>query len=447
MKSSLTATTEPFTASNYSSGVKADTADSTNTSTVTVPPSLGDISGTRCNSGTLQALVGADPDMQGFFGSHGGRFVPPALEPVLEELTKAYMQYRHDPAFLAEFHEYLQNYAGRTTPLFRCDNLKKQLGGATIYLKREDLNHLGAHKINNTLGQILLARRMKKTRIIAETGAGQHGVATAAAAALMGMQCTIYMGEEDTKRQQPNVFRMQMMGAQVVAVRDGQRTLKEAVDAALVAFVNDPDSFYLLGSAVGPHPYPLMVRDFQSVIGKEARAQSLATMGRLPDACVACVGGGSNSIGLFHPFLGDSAVQLIGVEPGGRGGSALGEHAATLSYGKPGVLHGFSSYLLQTEAGEPAPVYSISAGLDYPGVGPEHALLKDAGRVAYVAVTDAEATEAFFGLSRSEGIIPALESSHALAHAMKMAPAMRDDQFIVVCLSGRGDKDIPQMQG
>lgn len=391
------------------------------------------------------ARPGEDPDAKGFFGAHGGAFVPPALEPVLAELADAYEKYRNDPEFLQEFHYYLKNYSGRATPLFRCDNLSRQLGGAIIYLKREDLNHLGAHKINNTLGQILLAKRMGKTRIIAETGAGQHGVASAAAAALMNMQCTVFMGQEDVIRQAPNVFRMRMMGAEVVSVTDGQRTLKEAVDAAIAAWAADPTSFYLLGSAVGPHPYPRMVRDFQSVIGKETREQCLEAEGRLPDVCIACVGGGSNSIGMFHPFIDDASVRLVGVEPGGKG-NKLGEHAATITYGTPGILHGFKSYLLQDDKGEAAPVYSISAGLDYPGVGPEHALLKDCGRAEYVSATDAEAVDALFTLCRSEGIIPALESSHALAQAMKMAPNMSKEQFIVVCLSGRGDKDMPQLE-
>ena len=392
-----------------------------------------------------QAAPGAEPDDAGFFGPYGGIFVPPALKPVLAELAAAYEKYRRDPEFLKEFQYYLRTYSGRATPLFRCDNLSRQLGGAKMYLKREDLNHLGAHKVNNTLGQILLARRMGKTRIIAETGAGQHGVAAAAVAALMGMGCKVYMGEEDIRRQAPNVMRMRMMGAEVVSVTDGQRTLKEAVDAAISAWAEDPESFYLLGSAVGPHPYPLMVRDFQSVIGKETREQCLEAEGRLPDACIACVGGGSNAIGMFHPFIKDSGVRLIGVEPGGIG-DKLGENAATITYGKPGVLHGFCSYLLQDDEGNVAPVYSISAGLDYPGVGPEHALLKDSGRAEYYSATDKEAVAALFTLCRVEGIIPALESSHALAQAFKMAPDMRKDQFIVVCLSGRGDKDLPQLE-
>jgi tryptophan synthase beta chain len=392
----------------------------------------------------LPSLLSGEPDASGFFGPHGGRFVPSSLVPVLEELAAAYEKYRHDPEFLAEYQYYLAHYAGRETPLFHAANFSRTLGGAAVYLKREDLNHLGAHKVNNTLGQILLAKRMGKTKIIAETGAGQHGVASAAVAALMGLACTIYMGEEDIRRQAPNAMRMRMMGASVVSVSKGQRTLKEAVDAALDAWTGDPQSFYLLGSAVGPHPYPLMVRDFQSVIGKETRVQILEAAGRLPDACIACVGGGSNAIGMFHSFIQDTDVRLIGVEPGGRGPNP-GDHAATLTFGSPGILHGFSSYLLQDEKGDAALVYSISAGLDYPGVGPEHALLKDAGRAEYVSVSDEEAVNAFFMLSKCEGIIPALESSHALAHAMKLAPTMGKDQSIVVCLSGRGDKDLAQL--
>jgi tryptophan synthase beta chain len=365
---------------------------------------------------------------------------------VLENIAVTYGKYRDDPEFQKELAYYLSHYSCRRTPLFRCDNLSHTLGGAVIYLKREDLNHLGAHKVNNALGQILLAKRMNKKRIIAETGAGQHGVAAAAVAALMNMKCTIYMGEEDIRRQAPNVQRMRMMGAAVVCVTEGQRTLKEAVDAAIAAWIADPESFYLLGSAVGPHPYPLMVRDFQSVIGKEARIQSLEVENRLPDACVACVGGGSNALGLFHPFIEDRDVRLVGVEPGGRGSGKTGEHAATMTYGIPGVIHGFKSYLLQDEKGEIAPVYSISAGLDYPGVAPELALLKDFGRIEYVMATDKEAVDAVFTLSRTEGIIPALESAHALAHAFKMARTMRRDQFIVVNLSGRGDKDLAQLE-
>lgn len=391
------------------------------------------------------AFSGGDPDAEGFFGPHGGVFIPPAQIPALEELAAAYMTYRHDPDYRAELDDYLSHYSGRATPLYHCDNLSRTLGGAKIYLKREDLNHLGAHKINNTLGQILLARRMGKKHIIAETGAGSHGVATAAVAALMRMRCTVFMGEVDMQRQSANVQRMRMMGARIICVTEAQRTLKEAVDSAFVAWAADPDSYYLLGTACGPHPYPLMVRDFQSVIGRETRAQCLDAEGRLPDACVACVGGGSNAIGMFHPFIVDRNVRLIGVEPGGRG-RAAGDHAAPIAYGRPGILHGFSSYLLHGKNGESAPVHSIAAGLDYPGVGPELALLHDVGRAEYHVASDEEAVNAFFALSRAEGIIPALESAHALAHAMKMAPSMRKDQFIVVCLSGRGDKDMAQME-
>lgn len=384
---------------------------------------------------------GAD---DGAFGPYGGQYVPEALQGVLDELTGAYNACRGDPSFTAEFFYYLKNYSGRPTPLFYCANLTRKLGGAKIYLKREDLNHLGAHKINNTLGQILVAKRMGKKKIIAETGAGQHGVATAATAALMGMRCRVFMGEIDMRRQELNVFRMRLMGAEVVPAMSGQRTLKEAVDEALEAWVKDPESFYLLGSAVGPHPFPVMVRDFQSVIGSEARGQSLEAEGRLPDACVACVGGGSNAIGLFHPFIQDKEVRLIGAEPAGRG-LTPGDHAATITLGTPGVLHGFKSYLLQNAEGVPSDVYSISAGLDYPGVGPEHSYLKDIGRAEYYNILDSEALDALKLLSRTEGIIPALESSHALAQAMKIAPAMKSDQFMVVCLSGRGDKDMAQV--
>ena len=416
----------------------------------TLPQSAAGLAGNAkaslsANTAAGSAVPGCDPDAGGFFGAYGGVFVPPVLEPVLQKVAEAYAACRKDPAFQAELDYYLRQYSGRETPLFRCDNLTHSLGGAKIYVKREDLNHLGAHKVNNCLGQILVAKRMGKTRIIAETGAGQHGVASAAVAALMGMQCTVYMGEEDVRRQAPNVMRMRMMGATVVSVTDGQKTLKEAVDAALKALVEDPEAFYLIGSAVGPHPYPLMVRDFQSVIGTETRAQILEAEGRLPDVCIACVGGGSNAIGMFHPFVQDSGVRLIGVEPGGRGSGKLGDHAATITYGEPGVLHGFASYMLKDAAGDVAQVHSISAGLDYPGVGPEHAFLKDAGRAEYVSATDAEAVAALFEMSRKEGIIPALESSHALAHAFKIAPSMRTDQIIVVNLSGRGDKDLPQL--
>jgi tryptophan synthase beta chain len=325
--------------------------------------------------------------------------------------------------------------------------LTREFNGGKIYLKREDLNHLGAHKVNNTLGQILLAARMGKKKVIAETGAGQHGVATAATAAFMGMECKIFMGEEDIRRQKPNVFRMEMLGAEVIPAKSGQRTLKEAVDEAIAAWMQDADkSYYLLGSAVGPHPYPVMVRHFQSIIGKESREQILELEGKLPDYALACVGGGSNAIGLFSAFIDDPEVRLIGVEPAGRGLAVSGDHAATLCKGKPGIMHGFNSYMLQDENGEAAPVYSISAGLDYPSVGPEHSHLKDIGRSEYVAITDQEALDAFFSLSRTEGIIPALESAHALAQALKIAPETDKDQILLINLSGRGDKDVAEVE-
>lgn len=380
----------------------------------------------------------------GFFGAYGGQFVPDDLKARLDEVTEAFDRYSDNSFFKDELDYYFKHYTGRPNPIFFCANLSERLGGAKIYLKREDLNHLGAHKINNTLGQVLLAKRMGKKRLVAETGAGQHGVATAATAALFGMECVVYMGEEDMHRQALNVFRMRMMGAEVRPAMSGQRTLKEAVDEALDCFVNDPSMFYVLGSAVGPHPYPVMVRHFQSIIGREARAQSIEQIGRLPDYAVACVGGGSNSIGMFAGFLDDTEVKLVGVEPGGKG-MGYGQHAASLCKGKPGILHGFNGYLLQDENGGVAPVYSISAGLDYPGVGPEHCQLKDSGRAEYVTVTDEEAVNAFLTLSRKEGIIPALESSHALAHAMRLAPTLDKDKIIMVCLSGRGDKDVTQI--
>ncbi|MBQ4567246.1 MAG: tryptophan synthase subunit beta [Desulfovibrio sp.] len=387
---------------------------------------------------------GNKPDSNGFFGPYGGQFVSEALKARLDDVATAFDAALADPAFGQELERLFVHYTGRPNPVFHCTNLSARLGGAQIWLKREDLNHLGAHKINNTLGQCLLAKRMGKTRIIAETGAGQHGVATAATAALLGLKCAIYMGEVDIKRQHLNVIRMKMLGAEVVAAKSGQRTLKEAVDEALTAWVADPDIFYVLGSAVGPHPYPYMVRHFQSVIGREARAQMLEAAGQLPDVCVACVGGGSNAIGLFSGFLDDAGVRLVGVEPGGRG-TNYGEHAASLSLGEPGILHGFNSYMIKDDKGEAGEVYSISAGLDYPSVGPEHALLKDTGRAEYVSITDKEALDAFFLLSRSEGIIPALESSHALGQAIKLAPTMPQDSHILVCLSGRGDKDVAEV--
>ena len=363
----------------------------------------------------------------------------------LEELTDAYSSSRDDESFHSELHELLQNYAGRPTPLFRAARLTDYCGGATVYLKREDLLHTGAHKINNTIGQVLLARRMNKKRIVAETGAGQHGVATATVCALFGLDCVVYMGAEDMRRQSLNVFRMELLGAEVREVNAGSRTLKDAINEALRDWVtNVGDTYYLLGSALGPHPYPLMVRDFQSVIGREARAQILEQESRLPDALIACVGGGSNSIGLFHPFLADSGIRMIGVEAGGSG-NELGQHAArfnTSGGGRPGVLQGTMSYVLQDDNGQVAATHSISAGLDYPSIGPEHAFLHDAGRVEYVSVSDTEALEAFQLLSKLEGIIPALESAHAVAQALKTAREMRGDQIVIVNLSGRGDKDV-----
>lgn len=381
---------------------------------------------------------------KGRFGQHGGQFIPETLMNAVNELEAAYEKYIHDEAFLAELDELNRTYTGRPSLLYYAGKMTEDLGGAKIYLKREDLNHTGSHKINNALGQALLAKKMGKTRVIAETGAGQHGVGTAASAALMGLECVICMGEVDVVRQHLNVTRMEMLGARVHTAMSGQRTLKEAVDEALEMWVNEPETFYVLGSAVGPHPYPLMVRHFQSVIGSEARAQMLEFAGRLPDVAMACVGGGSNAVGLFSGFVHDEGVRLIGVEPGGRG-NGYGQHAASLCYGEPGVLHGFNSYMIKDEKGEAGEVYSISAGLDYPSVGPELAELKDAGRAEYVSITDEEALQAFYALSRNEGILPALESSHALAHAMKLAPTMDKDAIILVNLSGRGDKDVAQV--
>ncbi|MDQ3687756.1 MAG: tryptophan synthase subunit beta [Acidobacteriota bacterium] len=392
-----------------------------------------------------ETAAATQPDARGHWGPYGGRFVPETLMAPLEELTEAYDAARRDESFGKEFAALLKDYSGRPTPLCRAERLTEAAGGAAIYLKREDLSHTGSHKINNALGQILLARRMGKKRIIAETGAGQHGVATATVCALFGLQCVVYMGAEDVTRQRLNVFRMQLLGAEVREVEGGSRTLKDAINEALRDWVtNVADTYYLLGSALGPHPYPLMVRDFQSVIGREARAQFLEREGRLPDALVACVGGGSNSIGLFHPFLADASVRMIGVEAGGSGDD-LGQHAARFnerSGGRPGVLQGTMSYVLQDEGGQIAATHSISAGLDYPSIGPEHAFLHDAKRVEYVAVSDAGALEAFKTLSQLEGIIPALESAHAVAYSLRLAREMRRDQAIVVNLSGRGDKDV-----
>ena len=385
------------------------------------------------------------PDELGHWGPYGGRFVPETLMAPLEDLTSAYLLAKKDGAFQTELAYLLRNFAGRPTPLFLAQRLSKHAGGARIYLKREDLLHTGAHKINNTLGQVLLARRMKKYRIIAETGAGQHGVASATVCALFGLPCVVYMGAEDMRRQSLNVFRMQLLGAEVREVKAGSQTLKDAINEALRDWVtNVADTYYLLGSALGPHPYPLMVRDFQSVIGTETRQQIVDTEGRLPDCLIACVGGGSNSIGLFHPFLEDASVRMIGVEAGGTG-QLLGQHAARFKPnggGRPGVLQGTKSYVLQDENGQIATTHSVSAGLDYPSIGPEHAFLHDSGRVTYDSVSDAEALDAFQLLSKLEGIIPALESAHAVAHAIKVAGQMKQDEIVVVNLSGRGDKDV-----
>jgi tryptophan synthase beta chain len=382
------------------------------------------------------------PDARGHFGPYGGLFVPETLMHPLAELRQAYERYRNDPQFLAELNADLRDYVGRPSPIYHAERWSRGLGGAQIFLKREDLNHTGAHKVNNTIGQALLARRMGKTRIIAETGAGQHGVASATVAARLGLECVVYMGEVDVARQEANVYRMRLLGARVVAVKSGSRTLKDALNEAMRDWVtNVDDTFYIIGTVAGPHPYPAMVRDFQTVIGREARVQMLERTGRLPDALVACVGGGSNAIGLFHPFLKDPEVAIYGVEAAGDG-LTTGRHAAPLTAGRPGVLHGNRTYLMEDDDGQIIETHSISAGLDYPGVGPEHAWLKDTGRATYDAVTDDEALAAFHALTRIEGIIPALESSHALAYAAKLAPTMRKDQSILINLSGRGDKDM-----
>ena len=378
---------------------------------------------------------------KGYFGQFGGSFVPEPIQALLDELEVTFEQYRQDPDFIKELRFYLEDYSGRPTPLYYAESLTKHLGGAKIYLKREDLNHLGSHKLNNVLGQILLAKRMGKTRVIAETGAGQHGVATAAAAAKFGMECDVYMGAEDVKRQRLNVFRMEMMGARVHGVTADTATLKEAVDAAFGAWMNDLDAFYVLGSAVGPHPYPTIVHEFQKVISQESRQQILDKEGRLPDAVIACVGGGSNAIGAFSQYLADDNVALIGVEAAGHG-LDTDKHAATMTKGTVGVVDGMKTIALFEEDGRISPVYSISAGLDYPGVGPEHAFLKDSGRVNYLSATDDEAVQALLLLSKTEGIIPAIESSHALAQAIKLAPDMDKDQILLIYLSGRGDKDV-----
>ncbi|KXT78968.1 tryptophan synthase subunit beta [Streptococcus sp. DD13] len=380
-------------------------------------------------------------EQKGYFGQFGGSFVPEPIQELLDELERTFERYKEDPEFLAEYHHYLKDYSGRETPLYFAESLTDHLGGAKIYLKREDLNHLGSHKLNNVLGQILLAKRMGKTRVLAETGAGQHGVATAAAAAKFGMACDIYMGAEDVERQRLNVFRMEMMGATVHAVQTGTKTLKDAVDAAFGAWMSDLDAFYVLGSAVGPHPYPTIVHEFQKVISVESRRQILEKEGRLPDAVIACVGGGSNAIGAFSEYVKDPQVQLIGVEAAGKG-LDTDLHAATMTKGTIGVVDGMKTFAVFQEDGQVAPVYSISAGLDYPGVGPEHAFFKENGRVTYLAATDDEAVEALLLLSKTEGIIPAIESSHALAQAIKLAPTLEKDKILIVNLSGRGDKDV-----
>ncbi|MCI0668435.1 MAG: tryptophan synthase subunit beta [Methylococcaceae bacterium] len=387
------------------------------------------------------------PDERGHFGPYGGVFVAETLIPPIQELTEAYHRYLADPEFLAELDADLKHYVGRPSPVYHAERWSRELGGAQIFLKREDLNHTGAHKVNNTVGQSLLAKRMGKQRIIAETGAGQHGVATATVAARMGLECVVYMGAEDIKRQSLNVFRMKLLGATVVPVQAGSKTLKDALNEALRDWVTNVDNtFYIIGTVAGPHPYPAMVRDFQCVIGREARLQMIEMTGRLPDALVACVGGGSNAIGLFHPFLEDPSVRMFGVEAAGEG-IETGRHSAPLCAGRPGVLHGNRTYLMEDEDGEIIETHSISAGLDYPGVGPEHAWLKDIGRVTYVSITDREALDGFHALTRLEGIIPALESSHALAYAMKLAPRMSRDQSILINVSGRGDKDMHTVAG
>jgi len=382
------------------------------------------------------------PDSRGHFGQFGGRYVAETLMPALLELEESYNKCQADPSFHADFDHYLNNYVGRPSPLYFAHRLSEHLGGAKIYLKREDLNHTGAHKVNNTVGQILLARRMGKRKVIAETGAGQHGVATATVAALFGLECDIFMGTEDIRRQALNVFRMKLLGARVHEVTSGTATLKDAMNEAMRYWVTHVrDTFYVIGTVAGPHPYPQMVRDFQSIIGREAKEQMLAMEGRLPDVAVACIGGGSNAMGLFYPFIDDSSVRLVGVEAAGLGVNT-DKHAASISAGRVGVLHGNKSYLLQDEDGQIQHAHSISAGLDYPGVGPEHALLNDLGRAEYVSVTDDEALAAFRMLTEMEGIIPALESAHAIAHLFKLAPELSPEQVILVCLSGRGDKDI-----
>jgi len=385
------------------------------------------------------------PDERGHFGPYGGLFIAETLIPAVEELDEAYQKYMTDPEFMAELDKDFQHYVGRPSPLYHAERWTRELGGAQIYLKREDLNHTGAHKINNTIGQILLAKRMGKTRIIAETGAGQHGVATATVCARLGMECVVYMGAVDIARQALNVYRMQLLGAKVVSVTSGSKTLKDALNEAIRDWVTNVDNtFYIIGTAAGPAPYPAMVRDFQSIIGREAKQQCLAQAGKLPDALVACVGGGSNAIGLFYPFIDDTEVKMFGVEAAGDG-IKTGRHAAPLCAGRPGILHGNRTYLMEDDDGEIIETHSISAGLDYPGVGPEHSWLKDIGRAEYISATDDEALEGFHALTKMEGIIPALESSHAMAYTLKLAPTMQQDEILIVNLSGRGDKDMHTM--
>ncbi|EGL19609.1 MULTISPECIES: tryptophan synthase subunit beta [unclassified Paenibacillus] len=392
-------------------------------------------------------MAAAVPDEHGRFGRFGGKYVPETLMNALIELEEAYRKYSQDPEFIKEVETLLHDYSGRPTRLYHAQRLTEKLGGAKIYLKREDLNHTGAHKINNTIGQALLAKRMGKKKVIAETGAGQHGVATATVAALLGLECKVFMGEEDMKRQQLNVFRMRLLGTEVVPVLSGTRTLKDACNETLRYWVsNVHDTYYILGSVTGPHPYPMIVRDFQRVIGDETRSQILELEGRLPDTVIACVGGGSNAMGMFYPFVGDESVRLIATEAAGRGVDTE-EHAATMAKGSPGVFQGSLSYVLQDEFGQVIPAHSISAGLDYPGVGPEHAYLKDLKRAEYVPITDAEALDALQLLCKTEGIIPALESAHAVAQAIKTAPTMSPDELLVICLSGRGDKDVEAIMG
>ncbi|MEI7750039.1 MAG: tryptophan synthase subunit beta [Candidatus Moraniibacteriota bacterium] len=393
------------------------------------------------DSETGKVILGELPDSKGYFGEYGGQLIPPELKQAIDEVAAAYEEAKHDPAFQREYKDLLSEYVGRPSPIFFAKRLTNTLGGAKIFLKREDLNHTGAHKINHTLGEALLAKRMGKTKLLAETGAGQHGVALATAAALTGLDCEIHMGAIDIEKQHQNVLRMRMLGATVIPIEGGGRCLKDAVDSAFSAFIADHEhTFFGIGSVVGPHPYPMMVRDFQSIVGEEARRQMIEREGRLPDTLIACVGGGSNAIGLFTAFLNDK-VDMVGVEPAGRS-FKKGDHAATLTLGTPGAIHGMFTYLLQDAEGTPDPVHSVASGLDYPGVGPEHAHLKDTGRVTYATATDEEALEAFSLLSKTEGIIPALESAHAVAYAMKIAPNMDKDAIILVNLSGRGDKDI-----